>query len=445
VTKRRGARRRAVAVSGVAGLLGFLPVASASATLRYAAPGGTAADTVCTSPIALPCSINTAAAGPDVTIGDEAVIAPGNYSASAGDLGPGNYVQITDGVNVHGKSGQPRPVINLDIEPFFGAFLVSGATTQLSHVEIDTSVARTAVFEQGGTVDDVIARQTATVSQTILCYHDGGILRDSACITSGDFAVAVGSGTSGGGTHTDTLRNVSAVASGATAYGISYKYFGVGTSGVVGAKAVIAQGTAVDVQAAGLSSATTTVTLDHSNYDSTDTSLGGGTVTPAATGTGNQTMAPLFSVDHFHELIGSPTIDAGDLDSSSGTTDLDGDARTIGSASDIGADEFNPATQSGSGGGTAGGNVSDTTSPNGKFGKKPKKRTPKRKAKFTFSSSEPGSAFECKLDRKPFRSCSSPFKKAVGLGKHKFQLEATDAAGNADPTPATYKWRVIEG
>lgn len=87
----------------------------------------------------------------------------------------------------------------------------------------------------------------------------------------------------------------------------------------------------------------------------------------------------------------------------------------------------------------------DSTPPNGKIGKKPKKRTTKRTAKFTFSSSEAGSTFKCKLDRKPFRSCTSPFKKKVKPGKHRFQLEAIDAAGNVDPTPATYRWKVIEG
>jgi hypothetical protein len=51
----------------------------------------------------------------------------------------------------------------------------------------------------------------------------------------------------------------------------------------------------------------------------------------------------------------------------------------------------------------------------------------------------------CKLDRKPFRRCGSPFKRKVKPGKHSFKLEAIDAAGNVDPTPASYKWKVIEG
>jgi hypothetical protein len=89
--------------------------------------------------------------------------------------------------------------------------------------------------------------------------------------------------------------------------------------------------------------------------------------------------------------------------------------------------------------------TSDTAPPNGKIGKKPKKRTTNRKAKFTFSSDEAGSTFTCKLDRKPFEACASPFKKRVRPSKHRFQVEAIDAAGNVDPTPASYRWKVLPG
>jgi CSLREA domain-containing protein len=86
----------------------------------------------------------------------------------------------------------------------------------------------------------------------------------------------------------------------------------------------------------------------------------------------------------------------------------------------------------------------DTAAPDTTITKKPKKKSTKRKAKFKFSSSEDGSTFECKLDRKPFKPCDSPFKKKVKPKKHKFKVRAIDAAGNVDPTPAKAKFKVLK-
>lgn len=86
----------------------------------------------------------------------------------------------------------------------------------------------------------------------------------------------------------------------------------------------------------------------------------------------------------------------------------------------------------------------DVTVPDTTITKKPKKKSTKRKAKFKFESSEDGSTFECKLDKKPFKSCESPFKKKVKPKKHKFLVRAIDAAGNVDPTPAKAKFKVLK-
>ena len=81
--------------------------------------------------------------------------------------------------------------------------------------------------------------------------------------------------------------------------------------------------------------------------------------------------------------------------------------------------------------------------PQTKITKSPKKRTDSRKAKFKFTSDEPGSTFRCKIDKKPFKPCTSPRKlKKVKPKRHRFQVVATDAAGNVDPTAAKKKWRV---
>jgi hypothetical protein len=89
----------------------------------------------------------------------------------------------------------------------------------------------------------------------------------------------------------------------------------------------------------------------------------------------------------------------------------------------------------------------DTTPPNTTIGKGPKKvihaKGPKTKVKFTFSSTEVGSTFKCKLDKKAFAACTSPKTYKVKPGKHSFQVEAVDAAGNIDATPAKQKFKVL--
>lgn len=96
------------------------------------------------------------------------------------------------------------------------------------------------------------------------------------------------------------------------------------------------------------------------------------------------------------------------------------------------------------GGGGKGGNK-DTTPPDTKILKGPPKKTHKTTAKFKFTSTEAGSTFQCKLDRKPFKKCSSPktYKK-LKPGKHVFKVRAIDKAGNVDPTPAKRKFTVLK-
>lgn len=65
-----------------------------------------------------------------------------------------------------------------------------------------------------------------------------------------------------------------------------------------------------------------------------------------------------------------------------------------------------------------------------------------RKAKFRFASSEAQSSFKCKVDKKKWKKCRSPYKLKVRPGKHLFKVRAIDRFGNADPSPARFSWRV---
>ena len=87
----------------------------------------------------------------------------------------------------------------------------------------------------------------------------------------------------------------------------------------------------------------------------------------------------------------------------------------------------------------------DKTPPQTTITKGPPGRTHKRTVKFKFVSSEAGSTFQCKLDRKPFRTCRSPKKyKRLKPGKHVFKVRAIDPAGNVDPTPAAKRFKVLK-
>ncbi|MDQ5895785.1 MAG: large repetitive protein [Actinomycetota bacterium] len=64
---------------------------------------------------------------------------------------------------------------------------------------------------------------------------------------------------------------------------------------------------------------------------------------------------------------------------------------------------------------------------------------------FEFTS-EPGATFQCRIDAGAFSSCSSPETvAALTDGAHTFEVRATDAAMNPDPTPASRTFTVDSG
>ena len=85
----------------------------------------------------------------------------------------------------------------------------------------------------------------------------------------------------------------------------------------------------------------------------------------------------------------------------------------------------------------------DTTAPETTIGSGPSGTVASASASFSFSSSEPGSSFECRLDSGAWTACSSAQAyTALANGPHSFSVRARDTAGNTDPTPATRNWTV---
>ncbi len=479
--------------------------------------------------------------------GDEVVVAPGEYSDFRGDLGLQNQVLLPPNIVVHGVAGQPRPVIRL------GRGFDSGAMTVItgdvvSHLEIVTADNPKNITILGGVVEDLVARSSTPLRDSVVCNHIGGILRSSACLTSSPRATAVGTDlrTAASGLSILRLRNVTAVATGAESFGLNYlveAFNGATPTFEIGAGSVIAEGT-FDISAGGERGARVNVNLDHSDYASTiQPPAAVGFVTPPGPIGGDPTniiAPPLLAADGFHQRPNSPTLEKGNVDGFSAQLDADGQQRSIGT-SDIGADELAhssltslactpPALTVGGGPTTCTAKVTDTlpgpsapqgtvrlatdgagafdgscvlsapqpmanestctivyrpsaagarphtltasypgdlthdasagatgiavaaapesvgdppnVEPQTRLGKRPRKKGSKRIAAFTFTSDQAGAAFECKLDKKPFRRCASPFKAKVKPGRHTFRVRAVDSLGLADSTPAVFIWTV---
>ena len=147
----------------------------------------------------------------------------------------------------------------------------------------------------------------------------------------------------------------------------------------------------------------------------------------------------------FHLASGSAMIDAGNpATPAAGSADIDRKARAVDGDGtcpivprrDIGADEF-AVTQPDC---TP---PPDTTPPDTSIAGKKKQKL--KKVHFTLSATEAGSSFECKLDDGAFKPCVADYRpKRVKKGRHTLVVQATDAAGNTDKTPASKRFKVTK-
>ncbi len=383
--------------------------ASAAAAQRYASTSGTGSG--CTQPA--PCSIETAVNS--ATSNDEVIIAPGTYTTST------SLANGASGLSIHGADPFDPPVIKSSAgnAVYFNGFSVDVADLRIDH----TGNLVGAVFFSSSATFTRIEVHSSSASGAC----DTGpqvILRDVLCASSEPGAFAIRDSFTGS-PNTSRFRNVTAVATGESSIGLEAGA-GSGTTNIIDAKNVILQGVPTDVSVETSSpGATVAVSFTNSNYKTVETS-GNVIVTPAGSGT-NQTAEPKFAERrHYTEDPRSPTVDAGTTDAYTDFLDPGGELRPLGAAMDIGVDELVP----------------DGTAPATTIIKGPKKKTTTPKATFKFKSNEKG-AFLCALDAKAPKPCKSPKKlKRLKPGRHRFTVVAVDYSGNADPTPAAYKWKV---
>lgn len=66
--------------------------------------------------------------------------------------------------------------------------------------------------------------------------------------------------------------------------------------------------------------------------------------------------------------------------------------------------------------------------------------------RFTDSTGQDGTRFSCKLDRRPWKGCSSPLKvKRLNLGRHVIAVKAINAVGEVEPRPVARRFKVVAG
>jgi hypothetical protein len=337
------------------GLSAAIAAPAGAITPRYAAP--TAAGTMdCSSP-ANPCDFRYATTDASANNGDEVVVLPGTYTIT------GPEITIAKSLNVHGLSGSPMPVLN-GTTMTQGMIRLSNDGATLSDVDLEyggstANASQGALMVTSGTASGVIVHtSTAAVACTLSgnATAPDALIRDSICwstYSTGGTGVGLNCACS---SFNAKLRNVDAIGNN---QGILFVGSLDNQSFTIDAKNVIAHGSDYDVfaQAAG-SNVHSTITLDHSAYNTYFSSQSGtgSTASVTVSGTGTNIFPDLADVfvnplSDFHEKAASPTIDAGATDAFTGTTDLDGNARPQGAAIDVGAYETpsTPPTGGGSG------------------------------------------------------------------------------------------------
>jgi len=296
----------------------LLGVGTASAAVRYAAPGAVGAEPCNPAPCSLPTAVGGAEGG------DQVVLANGTYESGA-DL------VLAKAIEVGGEPGASPAIV------FLGAHgaVVENAGATLHDVRLSLAAPTMAYVLQlnGGTVD----RTYVDGRNGVACRATQGTMRNSVCF--GLLAAAP----TGPGNYVVSLRNVTAAPlligaheganlSATVVNTIAQPGYGLGSS---------KSGLVISAGISGIAS----VILTNSNYASVDTSPSTGSnysFNPPGTN-GNQTAASQFvngPAGDFHQLASSPTIDAGIVTPENGPTDIDGEPRAQGGAPDIGADEF---------------------------------------------------------------------------------------------------------
>jgi hypothetical protein len=328
--------RRFVLVCGLGAALSLVGSSVAFAADYHAAQGGSG--TACSS--LNPCNLPTAINQANLAGFGRVLVAAGNYN-------PASTLDLTAAIDLGPEPGAATPTIHGD-----GSNNIVNSTNAgsvLHDVALTANGGNTGLRLLGGTAERLFVKTTG--GAPACTPADGAILRDSVCWAdsstgnaSGIWVVPPNIAPS-----TGNVANVTAVGG---RNGIRLSADVSGEVMTLNVTNVIAHGGESDVATEPSNGGVTHLNLDHSNF----ATVGGPAGTITAPGTnGNQTAAPLFADlggGDFHQLPGSPTIDAGVAGPSIGELDLDRRSRVQSSCvggvptPDIGAYEVSAPTAS---------------------------------------------------------------------------------------------------
>lgn len=327
-------------------MLALFLAPTAAAAIRYASPGGgaTGAEPCLSSD---PCTLPNAIQGhapADVNNGDQVVVLGG-----MGAFNPAGQINISKQMDIGGAAGGPVPLIHgAGIRGLNGQ--IGGIS--LHDLRIDQATGAAAFSLENGSAERLFATYAGGTMGGACEVAESTVLRNSVCWATGSQGAGV---VNGGGVVQAKLRNVTAVGSGTGGRGIR---FNSTSSAAMEGVNVIAHGTTSDVLAMtdNTMGPIASVTLTASDFASAPVSGMGSSATAPGTN-GNITAPPLFAdaaAGDFHELAGSPTIDAGLAASDIGALDLDRSPRSVSAIPactepqpgipDIGAFEYIPSS-----------------------------------------------------------------------------------------------------
>jgi hypothetical protein len=429
------------------------PGAASAATVFHVAPGGSGGACSVAQPCNIVFALQSAGSG-------DTVMAAGNQGTYGLPNSPtAAPIEVPGGATLEGEPGQPQPQLYTEAAGFASVILETGGSLIDFGVH-EAKFGQTAVFGDGSnTVERVLSLGGSGIGCVI---SPNSTITDSAC--SGGYGAYDSLGASGQ-TFTLNLRND-------TFYGTQQGALFAGNHIVFLIEAVntIFLGQSGGVRVMDQTEGTIEVAAANSSYSGT-IEENGATMTPEGTA-GNQTAAPLLvdpAAGDFHELAGSPTIDAALASPANGEFDLDGNARTLPSVAtcagtgaavpDIGAYEYVPPSpscgpsgpSSGPSGPSSPSASSATAGPttpsphaHGRAGARiAAVRVSGADVSLKFVAVGGATRFRCRLDRSSWRSCHSPVRyRNLAPGPHRISVKAVGPAGDSFAKPAKRRFDV---